>query len=89
MNRDQYIYLVNEAAEQIFQLFNEKAMHGHSVKQDDLINAGISGLKEANEAFDPNMKQPFVIFSRPYIRKAILDMLRNADWTPKTLIKNR
>lgn len=53
------------------------------VELDDLISAGIFGLMDAIEAFDPNRGVKFETYCSPRIRGSILDELRSMDWVPR------
>jgi len=51
----------------------------------DLINAGIIGLIDAIEKFDPSKEIKFKTYAEFRIRGAILDELRSLDWLPRSL----
>jgi RNA polymerase sigma factor for flagellar operon FliA len=51
----------------------------HALELDDLINAGIFGLVDAIERFDPNLGTKFSVYSYNKINGAILDALRKLD----------
>jgi RNA polymerase sigma factor for flagellar operon FliA len=53
------------------------------VELDDLISAGIFGLMDAIEAFDPSRGVKFETYCVPRIRGAMLDELRTMDWVPR------
>lgn len=53
------------------------------VELDDLLSAGVFGLMDAIEAFDPERGVKFETYCAPRIRGAILDELRNMDWVPR------
>jgi len=53
------------------------------VEVDDLISAGIFGLMDAIDAFDPARGVKFETYCSPRIRGSILDELRNMDWVPR------
>jgi RNA polymerase sigma factor for flagellar operon FliA len=50
---------------------------------DDLISAGIFGLMDAIDAFDPGRGVKFETYCSPRIRGSILDELRSMDWVPR------
>jgi RNA polymerase sigma factor FliA len=50
---------------------------------DDLVSAGTLGLMDAIKVFDRKRKVPFVAYSAPRIRGAMLDELRKLDWVPR------
>ena len=58
------------------------------VDTDDLISAGIFGLMDALDAFDPGRGVKFETYCVPRIRGAILDELRSMDWVPR-LVRSR
>jgi RNA polymerase sigma factor for flagellar operon FliA len=49
----------------------------------DLIHAGVWGLMQAIESFDPRRGSQFVPFMRVRVRGAMLDELRNLDFLPR------
>src|SRR5215467_12919838 len=53
----------------------------------DLINAGVIGLLDAIEKFEPERNVKFKTYAEVRIRGAILDSLRNLDWAPRSLRK--
>jgi len=53
------------------------------VEVDDLISAGIFGLMDAIDAFDPTRGVKFETYCSPRIRGSILDELRSMDWVPR------
>lgn len=54
---------------------------------EDLVHAGIIGLMEALERFDPTKEVQLKTFAKFRIRGAILDSLRSVDWSPRSLRK--
>ena len=54
------------------------------VEIDDLINAGIIGLIDAIEKFDPSRKIKFKTYAEFRVKGAILDELRALDWVPRS-----
>ncbi len=58
------------------------------VELDDLISAGVMGLKDAIEAFDPGRKIKFETFCTMRVRGAMMDELRAMDWVPR-LVRSR
>lgn len=54
-----------------------------SVDVNDLVHAGIWGLMQALESFDPRRGIEFVHFMRRRVRGAMLDELRNLDYLPR------
>jgi RNA polymerase sigma factor for flagellar operon FliA len=57
------------------------------VELDDLVHAGILGLFDAVEKFDPSKKVVFHLYAKHRIRGAILDSLRQLDWASRDLRK--
>jgi RNA polymerase sigma factor FliA len=57
------------------------------VEMNDLVSAGILGLLDAIEKFDPNRGVKFKTYAELRIKGAILDSLRNLDWAPRSLRK--
>jgi RNA polymerase sigma factor for flagellar operon FliA len=58
------------------------------VELDDLISAGMFGLMDAIDAFDPSRGVKFETYCSPRIKGSILDELRNMDWVPR-LVRSR
>ncbi len=54
-----------------------------SICFDDLLSAGVVGLIQAVDHFDPQQKVKLRTFAEFRIRGAILDSLRDADWAPR------
>ncbi|HEX4251715.1 MAG TPA: FliA/WhiG family RNA polymerase sigma factor [Pseudonocardia sp.] len=54
----------------------------------DLIQAGVFGLMDAIERFEPSLGIRFETYAAQRIRGAILDELRAQDWVPR-IIRNR
>ncbi len=54
---------------------------------DDLISAGIIGLLDAMEKFNPSKKATLKTYAEYRIKGAMLDELRAAEWIPKHLQK--
>jgi RNA polymerase sigma factor FliA len=57
------------------------------VELNDLVSAGILGLLDAIEKFDPSRGVKFKTYAELRIKGAILDSLRNLDWAPRSLRK--
>jgi RNA polymerase sigma factor for flagellar operon FliA len=55
------------------------------VEMEDLISAGIVGLMDALQKFDPNKKVQFRTYAQFRVRGAMLDSLRALDWGPRDL----
>jgi len=52
---------------------------------DDLLHAGIVGLMDALQKYDPAKNVRFSSYAKFRIRGAILDSLRDMDWSPRDL----
>jgi RNA polymerase sigma factor for flagellar operon FliA len=61
-----------------------KSLSSH-VLFDDLFHAGILGLIDAVDKFDPQKNVGLKLYARFRIRGAILDSLRQLDWSPRNL----
>ena len=57
----------------------------HHVDIEDLVSAGVVGLMDAFQKFDPEKKVQFRSYAQFRIRGAILDSLRMLDWSPRDL----
>jgi len=57
------------------------------VELDDLVHAGILGLFDAVQKYDPSKKVAFHLYAKHRIRGAILDSLRQLDWASRDLRK--
>ena len=74
---EHYRHLVKYAAERLHSKLPDK------VELDDLISAGIFGLMDAIDAFDPVRGVKFETYCSPRIKGSILDELRSMDWVPR------
>jgi len=72
-----YTYLVKYAAERLYSKLPDK------VELDDLISAGIFGLMDAVNNFDPARGVKFETYCSSRIKGSILDELRSMDWVPR------
>ncbi len=52
---------------------------------DDLVSMGVIGLLDALEKYDPVMQTSFRTYAKYRIRGAILDEIRNIQWTPRSI----
>src|SRR5271166_91701 len=52
---------------------------------EDLVHAGILGLMDAVKKYDPSKNVQLKHYAEFRIRGAILDSLRQVDWSPRTL----
>lgn len=55
------------------------------VDVDDLVHAGVLGLFDAVDKYDPNKKVQFHSYAKHRIKGAILDSLRQMDWASRDL----
>jgi RNA polymerase sigma factor for flagellar operon FliA len=55
------------------------------VQMEDLIHAGVVGLIDAVDKFDPSKNVQLKSYAQFRIRGAILDSLREMDWSPRSL----
>ena len=53
------------------------------VELDDLISAGVFGLMDAIDKFNPDLGVKFETYCAPRIKGSILDELRSMDWVPR------
>jgi len=72
-----YRYLVRYTAERLYTKLPDK------IDLDDLVSAGMFGLMDAINAFDPSRGIKFETYCSPRIRGSILDELRSMDWVPR------
>lgn len=56
-----------------------------NIELDDLISAGVIGLMDAIEKYDPSRDNKFKTYAEFRIRGAILDELRAQDWIPRSM----
>lgn len=57
------------------------------IHAEDLVGAGVAGLIDAIEKFDPDKKIKFKTYAEFRVRGAILDELRSLDWVPRSVRK--
>src|SRR5271168_381088 len=68
--------------------FIARKIHGRLPQQvllEDLIHAGVLGLIDAIKKYDPAKKVQLKYYAEFRIRGAILDSLRQVDWSPRAL----
>ena len=75
----QYLPLTRSIAERI------STRLPNNVEIDELVAAGIMGLMDAADKFDPSKQIKFKTYAEFRIRGAILDELRAMDWLPRSL----
>ncbi len=56
-----------------------------NIELDDLTSAGVIGLMDAIEKYDPTRDNKFKTYAEFRIRGAILDELRSQDWVPRSV----
>lgn len=55
------------------------------LEREDLIGAGVIGLIKSVDQFDPTRDVKFETYAIALIRGAILEMLREEDWVPRSI----
>lgn len=56
-----------------------------NIELDDLISAGVIGLMDAIDKWDPTRDNKFKTYAEFRVRGAILDELRAQDWVPRSV----
>ncbi len=56
-----------------------------SVELDDLMQAGLLGLLQARDQYDPGRGASFATYAGIRIKGAMLDELRSSDWLPRSV----
>jgi RNA polymerase sigma factor for flagellar operon FliA len=56
-----------------------------SVDVEELVNVGVLGLIDAVDRFDKSRGVPFKAYAEIRIRGAMVDSLRESDWTPRSV----
>lgn len=79
---ERFLHLVRFNAERIYARLPDE------VDIEDLMSAGLFGLMDAIDAFEPDRGVKFETYCAPRIRGAILDELRSMDWVPR-LVRQR
>ncbi len=74
---EQYLPIVRYVAERLLSKLPQ------NVELEDLASAGIFGLMDAVDKFEPERNIKFETYCTNRIRGAILDELRNLDWVPR------
>lgn len=77
-----YLHLVKYV---IHRLIAKSSTDHEVVSFDDLYTAGVTGLINAVDNFDPERGVKFVTYAVPRIRGAVIDELRAVDWFPRAL----
>ena len=76
---DHYSYLVKITSGRLVTSFPG------GVDRDDLISAGVIGLIKSVDQYDPTRDVKFETYAIALIRGAILEMLRDEDWVPRSI----
>lgn len=76
---NQYAYLVKITAGRVVTSLPP------NVERDDLVGAGVVGLIKAVDQFDMSRQVKFETYAIALIRGAILEMLREEDWVPRSV----
>lgn len=79
---EKYLPLVRYIAERLL------AKLPQNIELEDLQSAGIFGLMDAVEGFDPERGVKFETYCTTRVRGAILDELRSLDWVPR-IVRNK
>ncbi len=81
--------VVREHAELVRRIaYHLKGRLPDSVHVDDLIQAGMLGLLEAAQKFEPGRGAAFATFAGIRIRGAMVDEIRKGDWAPRSVRRN-
>lgn len=76
---ESYLPLVKKIA------YHLKARLPASVFVEDLVQAGVLGLIDAQQKYSPNQGASFETYAGIRIRGSILDEIRKGDWTPRSV----
>lgn len=76
---DHYSYLVKITAGRLV------TSTPNGMDRDDLVSAGVIGLIKSVDQFDPTRDVKFETYAIALIRGAILEMLRDEDWVPRSI----
>jgi RNA polymerase sigma factor for flagellar operon FliA len=76
---DRYAYLVKITAGRVVTSLPP------NLERDDLVSAGIIGLIRAVDQFDAERRVKFETYAIALVRGAILEMLREQDWVPRSI----
>jgi RNA polymerase sigma factor for flagellar operon FliA len=76
---EQYAYLIKKVA------YKTIARLPANVEMDDLMSAGVIGLIDAAEKYDPEKSCNFKSYAEIRIRGAMVDELRSLDWVPRSV----
>lgn len=76
---NQYAYLVKITAGRVVSNLPP------SLEREDLVSAGVVGLIKAVDQYDASRQVKFETYAIALIRGAILEMLREEDWVPRSV----
>jgi RNA polymerase sigma factor FliA len=76
---NEYVYLVKITAGRVVTSLPP------NIDRDDLVSAGVIGLIKAIDQFDTERQVKFETYAIALIRGAILEMLREEDWVPRSI----
>ena len=76
---EQYAHLIKKVAYKMI------ARLPANVEMDDLMSAGVIGLIDAAEKYDPEKSCNFKSYAEIRIRGAMVDELRSLDWVPRSV----
>jgi RNA polymerase sigma factor for flagellar operon FliA len=62
---------------------------GPSTEAEDIMSAGVIGLIDAAQRFDPNRAARFRTYAQIRVRGAILDYLRSLTWAPRAMFSRK
>ena len=79
---EQYAYLVKRIAQHLI------ARLPDSVLIDDLLQAGMLGLLEAQAKYDASKGASFETYAGIRVRGSMLDEMRKGDWAPRSVHRN-
>ncbi len=82
INVADYAYLVKRIAHHMM------ARMPSSIQVEDLIQAGMVGLLEAEQKYDVGRGASFETYAGIRIRGAIVDEMRRGDWAPRSVHRN-
>ncbi len=86
MHQNQKDQLIQEYAPLIKFIAQKIAVRLPSnIELDDLMSAGVIGLMDAIDKYDPTRDNKFKTYAEFRIRGAILDELRAQDWVPRSI----
>lgn len=57
----------------------------NGMDRDDLVSAGVIGLIKSVDQYDPTRDVKFETYAIALVRGAILEMLRDEDWVPRSI----